>query len=136
MPTAAHRIQSSLVKTAAANSDAVAIASKVVAIWRDIDTALSPIIGHRGVAALLNRSIHLTRDTYSWLSSVQEDLAETIDFAAVQLKLSQQTVENIVAVNGALLEKFVGLLTNLIGVSLTERLIQPIVDNHPIGDAT
>lgn len=135
MPTAAHRIQSSLVKTAAANSDAVAIASKVVAIWRDIDTALSPIIGHRGVAALLNRSIHLTRDTYSWLSSVQEDLAETIDFAAVQLKLSQQTVENIVAVNGALLEKFVGLLTNLIGVSLTERLIQPIVDHHSTGDA-
>lgn len=135
MPTAARRIQSSLVKTAAANSDAVAIASKVVAIWRDIDTALSPIIGHRGVAALLNRSIHLTRDTYSWLSSVQEDLAETIDFAAVQLKLSQQTVENIVAVNGALLEKFVGLLTNLIGVSLTERLIQPIVDHHSTGDA-
>lgn len=135
MPTAAHRIQSSLVKTAAANSDTVVIASKVVAIWRDIDTALSPIIGHRGVAALLGRSIHLMPDTDSWLSSVQGDIAETIDFAALQLKLSQQSVQNIVPVNGALLEKFVGLLTNLIGVSLTERLIQPIVDNHSTGDA-
>ncbi len=135
MPTAAHRIQSSLVKTAAANSDTVAIAGKVVAIWRDIDTSLSPIIGHRGVAALLSRSIHLTRDTYLWLGTVQEAIAETIDFTALQLKLSQQSVENIVTVNGALLEKFVGLLTNLIGVSLTERLIQPIVDNHSTGDA-
>ena len=36
------------------------VADTVVAIWLEIDQALHPIIGHRGVAALYDRSLNLT----------------------------------------------------------------------------
>ena len=41
-------------------ADAEQLADAIVAMWLEIDQALHPIIGHRGVAALYNRSLHLT----------------------------------------------------------------------------
>lgn len=135
MLSAAQHIQSSLSKCAAAGSDTVSIVTKLVSIWRDIDAALAPIIGHRGVAALFGRTFHLTRADYPWLSAPHEGDAEKIDFASLQSTLSQQTSANVVAVNDALLHKFAELLSNLIGVSLTERLLRPVADIHSTGDA-
>ena len=135
MLSTAQHIQSSLSKCAAAGLDTVSIATKVVSVWRDIDVALSPIIGHRGAAALFGRSLHLTRADHAWLTAVHESMADQIDFTAFQSTLSQQTVAHVVALNDALLQKFVEQLTNLIGVSLTERLLRPVVDIHSTGDA-
>ena len=135
MLSAAQHIQSSLSKCASAGWDTVSIITKVVSVWRDIDAALAPIIGHRGVAALLGRSVHLTRADYPWLTAPHESTTERIDLAFLQSTLSQQTSDTVVAINGALLQKFAELLSNLIGVSLTERLLRPVVDVHSTGDA-
>lgn len=134
MLNAAQLIQSSLSRCAGAGWDTVSIASKVVSVWRDIDAALAPVIGHRGVAALFSRSFHLTRADYPWLTASHESMAEPMDFAALQSTLSQQTTGSVVSLNGALLQKFVELLANLIGVSLTERLLRPVIDIHSAGD--
>jgi hypothetical protein len=61
--------------------------------------------------------------------------ADRIDFASLQSTLSQQTSANAVAFSGALLQKFAELLTDLIGASLTERLLRPVVDVHSTCDA-
>jgi hypothetical protein len=135
MLSAAHHIHSSLSKCAAAGWDTAAIITKVVSVWRDIDAALSPIIDHRGVAALFGRSLHLTRANYPWLKAPHETTSDRIDFASLQSTLSEQTSADVIAVNDALLRKFAELLSNLIGVSLTERLLRPVVDIHSTGDA-
>jgi hypothetical protein len=135
MLSAAQHLHSSLSKCAAAGWDTVSLITKVVSVWRDIDTALAPIIGHRGVAALFGRSLHLTRADYPWLAAQNENTLDRIDFASLQSTLSERTSTDVVAFNDALLRKFVELLSNLIGVSLTECLLRPVVDIHSTGDA-
>lgn len=136
MLPAAQHIQSSLAKCASAGWDTVSLATKVVSVWRDIDTSLAPVIGHRGVAALFGRSLHLIRSDYPWLTAPHERSTDRIDFASLQSSLSQLASANVVTISGALLDKFVQLLINLIGVSLTERLLRPVVDVHSAGGAT
>jgi hypothetical protein len=113
----------------------VSLTTKVVSVWRDIDTSLAPVIGHRGVAALFGRSLHLIRTDYPGLTAPYERIPDRIDFASLQSSLSQLTSANVVTISGALLDKFVQLLINLIGVALTERLLRPVVDVHSAGAA-
>lgn len=96
---------------------------------------LAPIIGHRGVAALFGRSLHLARPDHPWLTASHETLAEPMDFAALQSILSQQSSAKVVAANGALLQKFVEQLNHLIGGSLTARLLRPVIEIHSTGGA-
>lgn len=130
MPRDTQHFQTTLVRLANAGADAGHIANEAVSMWRDVDAALSPIIGQRGVAALFRRSVSLIRPEHAWLAAVQEGAAQPDDdFAALRSTLSQQTSSNAVAANNALLQKFVDLLTNLIGESLTERLLRSVWDN-------
>jgi hypothetical protein len=119
---------SNLTQLAADGADGQRIADRAVATWRDIDTALSPIIGGRGVAALFKRSLLLTEPRHTSLVAANEDVGASGDFAPLRARLSAQTAENAIAANGALLKTFVDLLTNLIGASLTERLLQSVLD--------
>jgi hypothetical protein len=133
MLSAVEHIQSSLSKRAAAGWDSGSIASLIVSVWRDIDAALAPIIGHRGVAALFRRTLHLVRHDYPWLTASHESMADPMDFTALHSTLSQRTSANVVAANGALLQKFLEQLASLIGESLTERLLRAVVDTHSTG---
>lgn len=135
MLCAAVRIQSSLSKRAAAGWDTESLAALVVSVWHDIDAALAPIIGHRGVAALFHRTLHLVRHDHPWLTASHASLGDPIDFAALLPTLLRQTRADVVAANGALLEKFLEQLASLIGESLTERLLHAVVDIHSTGDA-
>ena len=105
------------------------IATLAVLKWRTLDNALSPIIGHGGVAALFKRSVSLTRPTHAWLASLQDGADQPHNFAALQSALCQQTSSEAAAAAGALLQKFVDLLSHLIGESLTERLLRSVWDN-------
>lgn len=118
----------SLTQLAADGADGQRIADRAVATWRDIDAALSPIIGRRGVAALFKRSVLLAVPRQASLVSADENVDAPGDFAALRAALSAQTAADAIATNGALLKTFVDLLTNLIGVSLTERLLQSVLD--------
>jgi hypothetical protein len=53
------------------------------------------------------------------------------DFDSLRTTLKQQSVATAIAINGALLQQFIDLLTALIGESLTERLLQSVLDNPP-----
>lgn len=111
-----------------------AIANMMVWAWKDINVVLVPIIGERGLAALYNRSLHLTAKAFPWLAAppatqpagIQAD----IDLDALHALLNLQGVAAATAGGEALLRTFHDLLASLIGLSLTERLLFPVWEKY------
>lgn len=128
-------MRASLAPLALDGADAEHIANAARSIWRDVDAALSPIIGQRGVAALYRRSLDLTRADYHCLVAVYDAASERDEFVALQAALARQENSDAAVANDALLQTFCNLLTTLIGASLTERLLQAVWDKHTSGDA-
>lgn len=120
---------------AAKGADARRIAHLSASTWRDIDAALSPIVGPRGVAALFNRSLFVTSAHYPCLTAVRESDSPPGEFATLQATLAQQTTSNAASASDALLQTFKQLLTKLIGGSLTERLLESVLNNLSCGSA-
>ncbi len=110
---------------------ALRVADAAVTAWRELDAALSPIIGQRGVAALYQRSLYLTRIDYPWLAGVHQATVRAGEFAPLHTVLSQQTSATAAGACSALLATFRDLLTRLIGASLTEGLLPPIPPAPP-----
>lgn len=109
---------------------AAQIADAVVATWKKIDAALSPIIGHGSVAVLHMRSLHLIDPAHPWLADMHQGVQTTIDLAALKAILAQQDSETAAATaGGALLQTFYELLASLVGPSLTERLLRSVWEN-------
>ena len=134
MPSETQRIDAALTHLAAQGETAAQIADTAVQTWHEIHTALSPVIGPRGVQALYRRTLYLTRSTHPWLASGPET-PEPDDYADLRAALAQQTSAVAAAAHGALLHHFFDLLTSLIGGSLTERLLRSVWDRLPSGDA-
>jgi hypothetical protein len=109
---------------AASGADAGKIADTAVEAWTAIDSALSPIVGTRGVAALYSRSVHLAVPDHPWLAAANEGALQPGDFASLRAALSLQPEANAAAAHDAILQTFQDLLNNLIGQSLTQRLLQ------------
>jgi hypothetical protein len=122
---------SRLTQLAADGADVQRIADSAVVVWQELDAALSPIIGRRGVAALFKRSVLLTAPAHPSLVAAHWDVETGGDFESLRASLKQQSVAHAIATNGALLRQFVDLLIALIGESLTSRLLQSAIDHPP-----
>ncbi|MGI9024323.1 MAG: hypothetical protein ACR2GP_01875 [Burkholderiaceae bacterium] len=127
-------MHSALAQVAATGVDASQIADIAFSTWRGIDAALSPIIGQRGVAALFKRSLYLARAPHPCLASVYDGELGPGEFASLRIALSQQTSADASAANAALLQTFHDLLANLIGATLTEQLLRPVLDAPALND--
>lgn len=127
------RFHSDLARLAGEGADASRIAERAVTTWGNIFAALVPIIGTRGVAALFKRSLLLTGVVHTSLVRLLDDPDAPGNFDALRATLEQQSSANAIALNGALLQSFSELLINLIGESLTERLLQAVPD-YPSSD--
>ena len=135
MPGEAQPTQSAFGHVIAPGANAAQIADIVVITWRRMDGALSPIIGQRGVAVLFERSSHLTRARFPWLPSSDNSPVELGDLKALQSALIQRPESEAAAASDALLGTFCTLLVNLIGASLTERLLRGVWDKTSGGHA-
>jgi hypothetical protein len=102
------------------------VADTVVALWAEIEQALHPILGQRGVAALYNRSLGLTAAAHPWLRISAQGVLAAIDPVALRAALAAQPAAEAVAGGHALFLSFHTLLASLIGRSLTERLLRPV----------
>lgn len=123
-------------RLASESADAVRIAEIAVSIWYDVGEALAPIIGQSGVAALLKRSIYLTRTAHPCLLAINENALPSGGMPALLQKvLAQQDRIEAIAVNAELLHNFHKVLITLIGASLTERLLRPVWETPSSGDA-
>ncbi|MDP3287990.1 MAG: hypothetical protein Q8M64_06750, partial [Methyloversatilis sp.] len=58
-----------------------------LAAWHTLHASLSPIIGQRGVAALVRRSLYLTRDRHPWLAPICDTAAGHDVLAALRSAL-------------------------------------------------
>ncbi len=121
-----HRWPEPLGQRLPADADASQVADAVDAVWREIDQALHPIVGHRGVVALYNRSLTLASARHPWLAAGHLGALAAIDATALRAALVQQPPVEAAAGGGALLQSFRDLLSSLIGASLTDRLLRPV----------
>ncbi len=111
----------------AEGADAAQIGDGIVATWLNIEVALKPIIGQRGVVALFNRSLHLTARTHTWLTVDHGSNPTAMNLAALKPLIAEQPRAAAAAATGLLLKTFLELLTSLIGPSLTERLLRTVL---------
>jgi hypothetical protein len=107
-------------------ANAAKIADEVVAQWHAIESALAPILGSRGVAALYHRSCFLATRAHPWLSQGASGGSPMLDLAALRACVSVQDAAQAASGGSFLLRTFLELLTNLIGASLAERLLGPL----------
>ena len=115
-----------LAQRIAPNADTSQIADAVVATWREIDAALVPIIGSRGLAALYKRSVHCSAQAHPWIRIKHDAALAVADFTELMPLLRQQ--DNTTAMAGAamLFSTFHQLLSSMVGSALTERLMRPV----------
>ncbi len=134
-PSAAPGTRAAFAQLALEGANAARIADMTVAQWHNVQAVLSPIIGQPGVAALFKRSLYLTRTEHPCLATLYVGALQPDEFAALRGALAQETDFNAAAASDALCQTFQDLLTNLIGASLTERLLQTAWNPPSSGDA-
>jgi len=100
----------------------------VIASWKEIDRVLRPIIGKGGIDAVFHRSIEITAQAYPWLAAASTDAQPTMDIDVLHQVLSKENTSHFAGASDTLLSYFHYLLTNLIGLSLTDRLLRPVLD--------
>lgn len=118
------RIVSTLAQRVGQGADSTHIADAIAQIWSEAEIALIPIVGREGVAALLRRSVFLATSAYPWFSDTRKNDTRAINFEALKLIIENQTAEEAKAGGTALFMQFYGLLTNLIGPSLADRILE------------
>jgi hypothetical protein len=127
------RFAGALARRSGPQPDAVQLADAVVTVWREIDAALAPIVGTRGLAALHGRSVYLASQQFAWLKTAHGNSVQTeIDFVGLRQTFMMQPLPESQAAATALLHTFHDLLASMVGASLTERLLHAIWDN-PFG---
>ena len=102
------------------------VAAAVIEIWNLIDDGLTPVLGGRGLVALYQRTLFLTAQDCSALTGLQEarqELLAATTPAALQLLITRQAPDTAAALGSTFLQTFRGLVTSLVGPSLTERLL-------------
>ncbi len=111
----------------AAQEAAIArVADQAVATWEAVDACLSSTLGSKAVAALVCRSLYLTRIEHPWLVDTFEGGATTTIFDSLKSAVLRQTVDHANAALTALMCTFRDLLVQLLGESLAERLLKPV----------
>lgn len=102
------------------------IASAAQETWRDINIILMPIIGRRGVIALIKRSVHLQQAKYKLLDEIQVARICPEKFSALHTILIKQNHANADLISSALLNCFYDLLINFIGAPLAHQLFHAV----------
>lgn len=124
-----------LARRVGVDASAAQVATAAVATWHEIDAALAPIVGPRGVAALYKRSLHLARAAHPWLAGASAGLHDAFDPATLGAVLAQQDGASAAAGGDALFQIFHDLLATLVGASLTERLLRSVWANTSSGSS-
>ena len=123
------------VRRADSGAGASQVADSLVDIWQDIERALTPIIGARGIAALHGRSLFLASKTHPWLGGGPDGVQTAMNLSVLRAAVAAQMADEALAGGHTLLEVFDGLLTSMVGAGLTARLLRNIWDTPQRGPA-
>ena len=127
------RILETLKHRANGHPGAGSTAACVTALCEEICTALTPIVGPRGVAALYKRSLFLTSHEHPVLLGLHGNVQQHTDLSDLTAALMPLSETEAARVGAALLSSFYELLASLIGPSLTERVLRSLWD-RPLSD--
>ena len=108
--------------------DPTCTADKIVAAWEAIDSVMRRIIGKGGFNALFLQSVEVTGQSYPWILTLSQDGQANVDLKALRVLLLKQDTTDFAVASDALLSSFLNKLVNLIGLSLTKRLLRPVLD--------
>ena len=106
---------------------AAEIAAAIFSMLEAITDVLAPVIGRGGVDALFKRSLHLAGRSHPWLAQAGKGVLTALELAGLKTVFAEQSSADAAAGGGLLLQTFHDLLSRLIGSSLTERLLGPIL---------
>lgn len=102
------------------------VADAVTLAWQQIDVALSPLIGHRGVAGLYQRTLHITGVDNPWLAICYKGILVEMNLDDLNQVLVQQSATDAANGGAMLFQTFYDLLGRLIGTTLTARLLHAV----------
>jgi hypothetical protein len=103
-----------------------AIAEAALVLTREVAGCLAPLIGSRGVDALVCRSLQLTVPAYPWLGLTGEHVDGMGSLPSFRSRLEVRDSRAATEASLTLLVTFTDLLATMIGASLTDRLLGPI----------
>jgi hypothetical protein len=112
-----------LVERAGPSPDAAAFAAAAAHIYDQAAQEIIPLIGERGVNALADRSLHLIRREFPWLTAKEEITPEVSPIAQVRLDLERQAPAVALSAGVALIATFSELLSTFVGAPLTQHLL-------------
>jgi hypothetical protein len=119
------RLTAPLASRVAEGADSRQIADAIGAMWTDIEAALQPVFGRRGVAALFKRTLHRTASRYLWLEPATVGGDDTVcGLADLRALFAAQAPATATEAGSALFINFRELLTSLIGTQLSEQLLK------------
>lgn len=118
------------------NENAKITADMIVLHWKELDRAMQSIIGKVSINALFHRCIEITSADYPWLAAASTGAQSAINFELFSATFSKQDPVHVAAAGDLLLLNFHHLLADLIGSSLTERLLRPLLDSLLNGTVT
>ena len=136
MPSSeSRRIAAALERRIGVSHDPAQIAACAIALWREIETRLMPILGARGVSALFGRALYLTSRTHIWLGEVPEGVQAIMDLDGLHGAIAAQPFAIGIEGGSALLVVFYDLLVSMVGAQLTERLLRDVMATPSSGHA-
>lgn len=109
-------------RNVAAGSGAIVHAAAFFGLWQQTAGQLEPVIGARGVDVLFNRALHLTARRFPWLPSAV-DGNSVVPLELLQTCLAGRSAAEASDTGETLLLTVTGLLTGMVGESLTARLL-------------
>jgi len=121
-------IDRTLARRAGKAPDARAVAEASIDTWKQVTEQLAPVIGERGVDALVGRSLHVSSKNYPWLASAANDEKGGSRLERLKSRLIDREPDAAAAAaaSALLLLTFSTLLATMIGEPLTERLLEPV----------
>lgn len=128
-------IRRTLGQLCAADSGTAAIVQANRALWREVTAQLAPMIGDRGIDAMVSRSMELATPQCPWLGPAGKRIGSLGPLAGFQACLEGCDPPAATEASVALLVAFTDLLAAMIGASLTDRLLDPIWAAPPPGAA-
>jgi len=115
-------------KRAGAGADAAEVSDALSQLLRQIDAGLTPVIGRRGVALLYKRAVFLSVPSHPWMAGTH-GAGLAMDFVALEVSFAVQAPAAAADGGSALLQRIYDLLTNLVGLALTEQLLRGVWAN-------
>lgn len=130
---AGQRISACLAHRGNGSAEVAHVAEAITSLFKDTYTALTPIIGPKGVAALHRRSFHLCISKHAPLGDSYMMLVVGMDLKELEALLAEQSTAAALFFSEEILKTFYGLLAGLIGQSLAERLLLDVWEDYWIG---